>query len=154
MPEATRKTGIEDLIAEMEETTDDISDVRVYDVDDKTSRLFIFPTEYVSEAAGVPFWLCGDALHRWVVDEAHVVGPVERDLEAWCGGVCEEGGVVVGGRCACLPPKPALARSQWAFAPKMLNWVLRAPSHSMSTCWKSSEPTACCTAHSQISPLR
>ena len=54
---------------------------RVYDVDDRSSRLFVFPSDYVSDHTGVPFWLTGDALHRWVVDEAESPAKAEIDWE-------------------------------------------------------------------------
>jgi hypothetical protein len=43
--------------------------VRVYDVDNRTSRLYVYPSETPGEQPGVPYELSGDALHQWVVDE-------------------------------------------------------------------------------------
>ena len=43
--------------------------VRVYDPDDRSSRMFVYPTETPGEQMGVPYELSGAALHQWVMDE-------------------------------------------------------------------------------------
>lgn len=43
--------------------------VRVYDTDDRSCCLFIYPTETPGEQSGVPYELSGESLHRWVMDE-------------------------------------------------------------------------------------
>lgn len=43
--------------------------VRVYDVDTRDSKLFVFPTDVPGTHPGVPYELAGDGLHQWVLDE-------------------------------------------------------------------------------------
>ena len=43
--------------------------VRVYDVDSRDSKLFVYPTNVPGTQSGVPYDLTGDGLHRWVLDE-------------------------------------------------------------------------------------
>ncbi len=53
--------------------------VRVYDVDDRTSRLYVYPSETPGEQPGVPYELSEDALHQWVVDELN--DPTDGDTD-------------------------------------------------------------------------
>lgn len=43
--------------------------VRVYDPDNRSCRVFIYPTETPGEQSGVPYELSGESLHQWVMDE-------------------------------------------------------------------------------------
>ncbi len=43
--------------------------VRVYNTDDRTCRILIYPTDTPGQQAGVPYELSGEMLHRWVMDE-------------------------------------------------------------------------------------
>jgi hypothetical protein len=52
---------------------------RLVDVDDGTERLFLQPTDVPSPVEGVPYWLQGEALRRWVRDEEEY--PADDDID-------------------------------------------------------------------------
>jgi len=43
--------------------------VRIYNLDDRSSKLLIYPTDTPGPQKGVPFEMQGDRLHKWVMDE-------------------------------------------------------------------------------------
>ena len=54
--------------------------VRVVDVDDRSTRLFIYQTEIPNfKSSGVPYALQGDALFQWVMDELE--NPTEWEVD-------------------------------------------------------------------------
>jgi hypothetical protein len=57
---------------------------RLVDPDDGRERLFIEPTDVPAfDSEGVPYWLRGEALRRWVRDETEYPADDETDWESY-----------------------------------------------------------------------
>lgn len=59
--------------------------VRVYDIETRGSKLFIYPTAYLSTQLGVPFELSGEGIHKWVLDELTEPSDEDVDWERYLG---------------------------------------------------------------------
>jgi hypothetical protein len=61
--------------------------MRTVDVVDGEERLFVEPTEAPNyDTPGVPYWLQGEGLRRWVVEEGECPAKGEIDWEQYRGG--------------------------------------------------------------------